>query len=413
MMLRSLNKVESNEPIYTFLVQNLLASYRDVFQTDLTDRELAKISFLQEKLDKCTISIALFGMVSRGKTSLLNALFGQNLGETGAINGVTQGVSTYAWKISQKSSINGKEGQKLELQLIDTQGLDEVGGDISGVVALEAAKRADLILFVIAGDMTRLEQEAIAKLQTFYKPILLVFNKADLYPECDRDVIYKALQNDEMRKLISPQEIVLTVAEPLSVKVRLQYSDGRESEEVWERPQPDVRALKERIVSLLNKEGKALLAINVLRSLLEIQDAVTQRHIQKLRASTAIVTLIFIGEAIGLLISPNLWLDSAISGGFNSIFAFWAIDKYPSQKKSLWMLMILAISCLSGGLGINSEIARYLQILWTGLSLSILFQSIITDINNSRGNGNLGAKSRMEAIIQSVPNDSILRRFQQ
>ena len=199
MMLRSLNKFESNKSIYPVLVQNLLVNYRDIFQADLKEQELAEISFLQEKLKKQAIAIALFGMVSRGKTSLLNALFGKKLGETGAINGVTQGISIYEWNISAKSSIDDQENQKLELQFIDTQGLDEVGGEIGGMVALEAAKRADLILFVIAGDMTRLEQEAIAQLQTFYKPILLVFNKADLYPESDREAIYKALQNEEMR----------------------------------------------------------------------------------------------------------------------------------------------------------------------------------------------------------------------
>jgi small GTP-binding protein len=411
MMLRSLNKFESNKSIYPVLAQNLLVNYRDIFQDDLKEQELAEISFLQEKLKKQAIAIALFGMVSRGKTSLLNALFGKKLGETGAINGVTQGISTYEWKISQRSSIHNEENQKLELQFIDTQGLDEVGGEIGGMVALEAAKRADLILFVIAGDMTRLEQESITQLQTFYKPILLVFNKADLYPESDREAIYKALQNEEMRKLISPQEIVLTVAEPLPVKVRLQYSDGRESQEVWERPQPDVQALKERIVSLLNTEGKALLVINVLRALLEIQDAVTQRHLQKLQTSTAIAAVIFVSEAIALLISPHLWLDGLISGTFNSLFVLWAIGKYASQKKYLWLLLIVAIACLSGGLGIHIEAARYLQILWAGLSISVLLKGIITDINHSRGSGKLGAKALMAEIIQSVPDGSILRRF--
>jgi|JFJP01.1.fsa_nt_gi hypothetical protein len=407
-------KSEVSEPNYPHLAQDLLVHYCDVFQAELTDRELAEIAFLQGKLDKYAIAIALFGMVSRGKTSLLNALFGKNLGKTGAINGVTQGINTYEWKMpSLPSSLSGtEETKKLELQFIDTQGLDEVGGEIDGIVALEAAKRADLILFIIAGDLTRLEQEAIAKLQTFYKPILLVFNKADLYPESDRDAIYQSLQNAEMRKLISPQEIIFTVAEPLPVKVRLQYRDGRSSQEVWERPQPNVQSLKEKIVDLLNTEGKALLTINVLRSLSEIQDAVTQRHLQKLKASSAITTFIFISESMGLLLSPSLWIDGAISGMVNSIFALWAIAKYPSQKKYLWFILIVAIACLSGALGIDYEVTRYLQILWTGLSVLILFKGIIADLENSRNSGNLSAKKLIIEIVQSAPNSSILKRFQ-
>ncbi|MFN5728216.1 MAG: Era-like GTP-binding protein, partial [Pseudanabaena sp.] len=228
---------------------------------------LVEILALEEKLDKSAIAIAVFGMVSRGKSSLINALLGQKLSETGATHGTTKDVAVYAWDA----------GGKIQLQLIDTQGIDEIGGEIRGELALESAKQADLILFVIAGDMTRLEQEAIAGLQKFYKPILLIFNKTDLYPECDRDAIHSALQNIEVQKLISPQEIVLTSAEPKPFKVKLQFADGQDSREVWEPPKPDVQSLKERILDLLNTEGKELLAVNTLRSLLETQETVTQR----------------------------------------------------------------------------------------------------------------------------------------
>jgi len=392
-------------------VRDRLVNYRNLFNQELTESELAEISFLAEKLDKNTIAIAVFGMVSKGKTSLLNALFGQKLGETGAIHGVTKGTTIYEWKIPMDNSSNGEQNSKLELQLIDTQGLDEIGGEIGGATALEAAKRADLILFVIAGDMTRIEQEAIAQLQTFYKPILLVFNKADLYPDSDRQAIYQALQNEEMRKLISPQEIIYTVADPLPVKVRLQYSDGRVSQEIWEKPQPDVDGLKSKILSLLNTEGKALLAVNVLRGLLEIQDIVTQRHLRKVQSSTAITAFIFSATSLSLLISPYLWLDGMISGMSNSILVLWLMGKYPSQKKYLWLLLIIAIAGLSGELGSNSEVMRYLQILWNGLSISMLSQWVVVDLNLSRGYGKFGAKRLMEVIFQSIPHNSILWRF--
>ncbi|OYQ62093.1 hypothetical protein B9G53_23915 [Pseudanabaena sp. SR411] len=387
---------------YLQQVRDRLINYRNLFNQELTESEQAEISFLEEKLDKCTIAIAVFGMVSRGKSSLINALLGQKLSETGAIHGITRNITVYEWNA----------GGKIQLQLIDTQGLDEVGGEVRGAIALEAAKQADLILFVIAGDMTRLEQEAIAELQQSYKPILLVFNKTDLYPDGDRLTIHQALQNVEMRQLISPQEIVLTSVEPKPVRVRIQYSDGRDSQEIWEQPKPDVQALKERILELLNIEGKELLAVNVLRSLLEIQNTVTQRYVQRLQASTAITSLVFITEAIAVLISPLRWVDGLISGGITGLFVIWAIGRYPSQKKYLWLLLTVAIACVSGGLGINSEVTRYVQIIGLGLSLLFLFKSLITDIEQSRASGKLGAKTLITAIIQSVPEGSILQRLQ-
>ena len=201
-------------------------------------------------------------------------------------------------------------------------------------------------------------------------------------------------------------------AKPKPVKVRLQYSDGRDSQEVWERPKPDVQALKERILDLLNTEGKELLAVNVLRSLLEIQNTVTQRYIQRLQSSTAIASLVFITESIGVLISPLRWLDGLISGGITGLFVIWVIGRYPSQKKYLWLLLTVAIACLSGGLGINNEVTRYIQIVGLGLSLLFLFKSLITDIEQSRASGKLGAKTLITEILQSIPEGSILQRLQ-
>ena len=387
---------------YPQQVCDRLTNYRNLFQKELTESELAEILALEEKLDKSAIAIAVFGMVSRGKSSLINALLGQKLSETGATHGTTKDVAVYAWDA----------GGKIQLRLIDTQGIDEIGGERRGVLALESAKQADLILFVIAGDMTRLEQEAIANLQKYYKPILLIFNKTDLYPECDRDAIHQALQNIDMQKLISPQEIVLTSAEPKPFKVRLQYSDGRDSLEVWEQPKPHIQSLKERILDLLNTEGKELLAMNVLRSLLEIQNAVTQRHIQKLQASTTIAALVFISEVIGMLISPLRWVDGLISGIFTGLFVSWAIGKYPSQKTYLWLMVILAIAVFAGGLGLNNEVAHYIQIVGSGLSLLLLFKNLIVDIDQSQASGKLGAKTLITEIIRDVPEGSILKRFQ-
>ena len=400
---------------YPQQVRDRLINYRNLFQKELIESELVEILALEEMLDKSAIAIAVFGMVSRGKSSLINALLGQKLSETGATHGTTKDVAVYAWDIpSPPTPLPEGEGRKkIQLRLIDTQGIDEVGGEIRGEMALEAAKQADLILFVIAGDMTRLEQEAIANLQKSYKPILLIFNKTDLYPKCDRHAIHQALQNIEMQKLISPQEIVLTSAEPKPFKVRLQYSDGRDSsQEVWEQPKPDVQSLKERILDLLNTEGKELLAVNVLRSLLETQKTVTHRHVQKLQASTAIAALVFIAEAIGMLISPWRWGDGLIGGIFTGLFVIWVIGKYPSQKKYLWLMVVLAIAVFVGGVGLNNEVAHYIQIVGSGLSLLLLFKKLIADIDQSQASGKLGAKTLITEIIRDVPEGSILKRFQ-
>jgi predicted GTPase len=117
-----------------------------------------------EKLDQGLIRIAVFGLVSRGKSAVINALMGQKLLQTGPLHGVTQYPRSVYWT-SPTGQIN--------IELIDTPGLDEVGGESRASMAQTVAQQADLILFVVAGDITRTEYQALTALQTSHKPLIL------------------------------------------------------------------------------------------------------------------------------------------------------------------------------------------------------------------------------------------------
>ncbi|MDX2255829.1 MAG: Era-like GTP-binding protein [Pseudanabaenaceae cyanobacterium bins.39] len=387
--------------------QELLHQYQLRFQADLTEAELQTIQALANKLSQCTIAIAVFGKVSTGKTSLINALVGKRLGATGVLHGVTADIQSYRWQVP-----NGK----VSLQLIDTPGLDEVAGAERSLMALTAAKQADLILFVFAGDLTRLEQEAIAQLQKYHKPILLVFNKTDLYTDRDRQDIYASLQSPTIRQLISPQEIIMTVSDPQPERVRHLSADGQTYQDIWEKPQPQIQDLQQKIIDILNSEGKALLSINALQTLIEIQSATTQRYLAKVPARN-LTAGIFILEAIALLNTPWQWLGGCISGICNSILAIYLINKYPIQKPIIWLVIIFAIATISGintslSTNQNSHInTNYLIIIWIGISLSTFTYGILKDINQSQALGKFGAKNLMQTLLQSISETSILKRI--
>ena len=103
-----------------------------------------------------------------------------------------------------------------QVELIDTPGLDEVDGATRADAAAKVASQADLILFVIAGDMTQLEHAALSQLREAGKPILLVFNKIDQYPQADRMAIYHKIRDERVTELLSPDEIVMAAASPLT-----------------------------------------------------------------------------------------------------------------------------------------------------------------------------------------------------
>ena len=213
------------------------------------------------KLEQNNYRIAVFGLVSRGKSAVLNALVGEKVLETGPLNGVTRFPRSIRWSPDGITQID----------LIDTPGLDEIDGDARAEMSAEVVGQADLILFVIAGDITQLEYQALRELRQAHKPLLLVFNKADLYPEQVQQEIYQQLRNlsenslsDELlQRLLSADEVVMISADPTPIQVRIEYPDGTKKFE-WEKPDPQIAPLKTKIQELLAREGRSLLAINAL-----------------------------------------------------------------------------------------------------------------------------------------------------
>ncbi|PSB53183.1 GTPase, partial [filamentous cyanobacterium Phorm 6] len=61
--------------------------------------QLDILSYTSEKLDNKVIRIATFGLVSRGKSAVLNALLGQKILETGPLNGVTKWPRSVRWNV--------------------------------------------------------------------------------------------------------------------------------------------------------------------------------------------------------------------------------------------------------------------------------------------------------------------------
>jgi small GTP-binding protein len=222
--------------------------------------EIRQLRELSAKLDSGTVEIAAFGMVSRGKSSVLNALLGRDVFRTGSTHGTTTARSAQPW---ESVSVSGESPEGVNLVLVDTPGIDEVGGEVRERLAREVARHADLILFIVSGDMQRVEYEALSELREAQKPIILVFNQIDRYPDADRDAVYEKIKDERVRHLVRPDDVVMTAARPDPVKVKIRNPDGTTTVE-WEWPAPVIEPLKERILAVMEREGKALAALNVM-----------------------------------------------------------------------------------------------------------------------------------------------------
>lgn len=255
---------------YSHLRSHRLTQSSDLKLQAALKPELEVLTSTLNKLDHTVIRIATFGLVSRGKSAVLNALLGQKILQTGPLNGVTQWPRSVRWAPSASG--------KVQVELIDTPGLDEIEGQARGQMAQDVARQADLILFVVAGDITQTEYQAFCELRQAQKPLILVFNKIDLYPDTDRQAIYQNLSqiaagtrgHSQVRTtdVLLPDEIVMVAAEPAPLEVRVESPDGITYE--WETPLPQVDDLKQKILDILNQEGRSLLALN---ALIQAQDA--------------------------------------------------------------------------------------------------------------------------------------------
>jgi small GTP-binding protein len=227
---------------------------------------LDQLQSLHTQLAGRRLTVAVFGLVSRGKSALINALVGEAVLETGPLNGVTRWPRSVYWP---PPGLTMADGLPWQVELVDTPGLDEEGGAGRTDMAQTVAQQADLIIFVVAGEVTAAEYRVLVDLYRQNKPLLLVFNKMDRYPDVDRQTIYETL--NQLHQTLSldsavplaMDEVVMVAASPAPVQVRTEWPDGRRRED-WESPPPQIEALRQALVTLIQRDGETLVALNTL-----------------------------------------------------------------------------------------------------------------------------------------------------
>lgn len=341
-------------------------------ETALAD-ELRQLRELTQKLDETTIEIAAFGMVSRGKSSVLNALVGQEVFTVGATHGTTVVRSAQRWEQSTLGR-PGLEGARLVV--VDTPGIDEVGGEVREVLARDVARHADLILFIVSGDMQRVEIESLAQLREAQKPIILVFNQIDRYPELDRDQIYAKIKDERVRNLVRSEDVVMTAARPDPFRVKVQLPDGT-SQIQWERPAPLIEPLKVRILDVLDREGKALVALNTLLIAGDLHAEIVARKVQiRDQAANRLIWNFALAKGAAVALNPIPVADMAGGlavdvGMIVTLSKLYGIPLTRRTATSLVRDMMLAL----GAMGVVSVAGRLLA---SGLKSSLAGLTVAT-----------------------------------
>jgi uncharacterized protein len=415
-----LNRARSSlRQAFTNYSQFLRGSKNPALQTALRS-EVETLSENLQKLDNFVVRIAVFGLVSRGKSAVLNALMGEKVFETGPINGVTQQPRIVRWSpsggnIAPESGIVPQSSGKVQIELIDTPGLDEVDGQTRAEMAREIAGRSDLILFVVSGDITRTEYQALCDLRRAQKPLILVFNKVDLYPDQTRQAIYENLQklggrtgtSQQLEQLLTRDEIVMVAAEPAAMQMRIEYPDGRITHE-WESPPPEIEELKSKILTILNREGRSLLALNALTQAREAETRIAEKVIDlRNTEAEALIWKYTRYKAIAVGVNPIAIVD--VVGGLASdlamIRALANLYGLPMTRYEAGRLLQTIL--VSSGTLLIGEIGSGL-LLGMGKSAAAL----ATGVDGSAGFGALASTAIAQAGIAGYGSYSVGRAAQ-
>ncbi len=146
--------------------QDILLSLDRCFADEQAILDAALVRLRRHETDEPRV--VLFGKTKAGKTTLRNALVGGNGDGIGrGQQRASRGATAHAWG---------------DFVLFDTPGTAALGGQEDTEIALEAARQADLVIYLADDDALREEEVgAIGKLQTTGVPVVLALNvKFDL-----------------------------------------------------------------------------------------------------------------------------------------------------------------------------------------------------------------------------------------
>ncbi len=252
----------AQDPNYLEAVKAVEKTLADLRGCPDSEREQLKkdISQLNEMYEKVTngrVEIVIFGEISTGKSALINALIGRDVAEVDVQGGWTKEVWGTAWE-GAGHRLPGLESS--EVVIVDTPGINEVGGEDRAELAEVTARKADLILFVTDSDLNDTEYAALVELAAVQKPMICVFNKTDLYQEEEKAKLVEMVKQ-RLEGLVPPDHFVLTAADPREIEYVIEQPDGSSKSE-WRKPEPDVGELKSIILETLEKEGLGLIALN-------------------------------------------------------------------------------------------------------------------------------------------------------
>ena len=380
--------------------------------------EFARLESMLGKLERGELHIAVFGRVSVGKSALANALLGEDVFSVGVLHGTTQDASERPWHDVAGSGVH----------LIDTPGIDELDGEAREKLAFDVASISDLVVFVVDGDMTQRELDALALLARTERPLLLALNKADRYTPDERERLLARLR-EHAAGLVHAEDVIACAAHPADVRIVQVDTEGRETE--TRNPQrPDVAALAARLRAIAEREGKTLAALNAGLFAGQLSDRVAERVAAARRElADRVIRNYCLAKGIAVALNPipvadllaAASLDVALVVHLGKVYglpltrseAGTLIGTICAQLAALmgaiWGVHLVASALKGVSAGLSTVVTAGAQGALAWYATELVGRAAERYLLQGKSWGDLGAKRAVSEIVASLDRDSILR----
>ncbi len=370
------------------------------------------------KLERGELHLAVFGRVSVGKSALANALLGESAFEVGVLHGTTREATPRPWQEVAGSGVH----------LIDTPGIDELDGEARERLAVEVAGISDLVVFVVDGDMTTRERDALVELARTERPLLLALNKADRYDDDELARLLARLR-EHASGIVQAEDVVAVSAQPPPLRRVSLDADGHEQVEMI-RQAANIDALRNRLTDVLSREGRTLSALNASLFAGRLTDAVAQRIVVARRElASKVIRQYCIAKSIAVALNPIPVADLLAAGALDAALVMHLARVYglPITRReaggligticaqlaalmgAIWGIH-LAASALKGlSAGMSTVLTATAQGALAWYATEIVGRAADRYLAAGKSWGELGAKRVVSDIVASLDRDSILR----
>jgi small GTP-binding protein len=376
-----------------------------------------QVESMLDKLEHGHIHIAVFGKVSVGKSAMVNALLGEQRFSTSPLHGETRTVQSGQWHEFRDGNVF----------LIDTPGINEVDGEAREALAREVAGRSDLVIFVVDGDLTQAEKDALRAISDTRRPLLLALNKTDRYTATEISQLRAALVKHS-DGLLPAENIVEAAAQPAAQWIVRVDEDGNEIEEQRIRP-PQVEALRDRLWQVLETEGKTLAALNASLFAGQLSDEVAARILSARRTlGERVIRTWCIAKGVAVALNPVPVADLVAAAVVDVSMVVHLSRAYglPLSRSeagglvktigaqilvlmgTVWAVHFAASALKLGTGGLSAIVTGGAQGVVAYYSTYVVGRAAERYLANGKSWGDAGPKLAVKEILDSLDRDSII-----